>query len=209
MECSVVFTRCGQCASYLVHRNQHPDRTGAAPAESFSVYRPPDMSRHVLSRLFFALKIVLSLVAVCGDMDSHLIHGSLSPLESTSQTASRPVHAVQPLLQDSRSWQTDRQTDHATPVATDRTGAVIRLKILHNRFKILCDTHGRKTRLRNIDCRVLKQTKFHRYEARAKRTVAAGPSTANNRRKAHGGRSLALNERRPCRDETDVSVLNI
>jgi len=45
-----------------------------------------------------------------------LIHGFLSPRESTPQTSSR---SVQPFLQSSRSWQTDRQTDrpidHATP----------------------------------------------------------------------------------------------
>jgi len=38
----------------------------------------------------------------------HLIHSSLGPAESTSQTPSRSVH---PFLQDSRSLQTGRQTD--------------------------------------------------------------------------------------------------
>ena len=53
-----------------------------------------------------------------GDLYSHLIRSSLGPPESTIQTVSRSVH---PFLQDSRSWQTDRQTDrqtdHATPPA--------------------------------------------------------------------------------------------
>jgi len=49
------------------------------------------------------------------DMNPHLTHGSFGPPESTTQTASR---AVQPFLQGSRSWQTDRQTDHATPSVT-------------------------------------------------------------------------------------------
>ena len=43
-----------------------------------------------------------------GDLDPHLIHGYLGPPESKSQRASR---SVQPFLQDSRSWQTDQQTD--------------------------------------------------------------------------------------------------
>jgi len=46
-----------------------------------------------------------------GDLDPHLIHGSLDPPESTTRVASRPV---QPFLQHSRSQQTDRQTDRAT-----------------------------------------------------------------------------------------------
>jgi len=48
----------------------------------------------------------------------HLIHGSLFPPKSSTQTASR---LVQPLLQGSLMWQTGRQTDHVTPsVTTDR-----------------------------------------------------------------------------------------
>jgi len=45
----------------------------------------------------------------------HLIHGSLGPPESTTQTASR---SVQPFLQGSLVWQTDRPTDHATRSVT-------------------------------------------------------------------------------------------
>jgi len=40
--------------------------------------------------------------------DSHLVRGSLGPPESKTQTASR---SVQPFLQFSRSWMTDRSTD--------------------------------------------------------------------------------------------------
>ena len=40
-----------------------------------------------------------------GDMDPHLLHGSLGPPESSTQTASR---SVQPFLQGSLVWQTDR-----------------------------------------------------------------------------------------------------
>jgi len=43
------------------------------------------------------------------------LHASLDPPESTSQTTSRSVHR---LLQGSQSWQTDRQTDHATQSVT-------------------------------------------------------------------------------------------
>jgi len=50
-----------------------------------------------------------------GNLDTHLIHGSLGPPESTTQTASR---SVQPFLQGSRSRQTHRPTDHATSSVT-------------------------------------------------------------------------------------------
>ena len=47
-----------------------------------------------------------------GDLDSHLIHDSLSPSEPITQTASR---SVQPFLQaHDYDRQTDRPTDHAT-----------------------------------------------------------------------------------------------
>jgi len=46
-----------------------------------------------------------------GDLDPHLILGSLGPPKSSIQTASR---SVQPFLQGSLVWQTDRPTDHAT-----------------------------------------------------------------------------------------------
>jgi len=45
----------------------------------------------------------------------HPIHDSLGPPESSTQTASR---SVQRILQGSLVWQTDRQTDHATPSVT-------------------------------------------------------------------------------------------
>jgi len=52
-----------------------------------------------------------------GDLDSHLIHGSMSPPDPQLkvQTASR---SVQPLLQRSLVWQMDRRTDHATRLVT-------------------------------------------------------------------------------------------
>jgi len=52
----------------------------------------------------YPLKIALPM----GDLDPHLIHGSLGPPESSNQTASR---LVQPFLQGSLVWQTERQTD--------------------------------------------------------------------------------------------------
>jgi len=53
-----------------------------------------------------------------GDVNPHLIHGPLGPAKSLTQTASR---SVQPFLQGSLVWQTDRQTDHATrSLTTDR-----------------------------------------------------------------------------------------
>jgi len=50
-----------------------------------------------------------------GDLDPHLIHGSLGPSESSTPTASR---SVQLFLQGSLVWQTDRQTNRQT---TDRS----------------------------------------------------------------------------------------
>jgi len=48
----------------------------------FRVYRPPDMCQHVCHQNWpFAF----------GNLDPHLIHGSLCPLESTHQMASRSV----------------------------------------------------------------------------------------------------------------------
>jgi len=44
-----------------------------------------------------------------GGSGPHLIHGSLSPPEPTTQIASR---SIQPFLQGSQLWQTDRQTDY-------------------------------------------------------------------------------------------------
>ena len=51
-----------------------------------------------------------SKLSLCmlGDLHHHLIHGSLGPPESTTQTASPPV---QPFLHGSWSWQTHRLTD--------------------------------------------------------------------------------------------------
>jgi len=46
-----------------------------------------------------------------GDVNPHLIHGPFSPPMSSTQTASR---SVQPFLQGSLVWQTDRPTDRQT-----------------------------------------------------------------------------------------------
>jgi len=46
------------------------------------------------------------------DLDLHVIYGSLRPHESSLQTA---YWSVQPFLQCSRTWPTDRHTDHFTP----------------------------------------------------------------------------------------------
>jgi len=55
----------------------------------------------------FPLKIAPSR---WGDLDSHLIHGSLGQPKSSTQMAYR---SVQPFLQGSLVWQTNRLTDHA------------------------------------------------------------------------------------------------
>jgi len=46
-----------------------------------------------------------------GDLEPHLIHGSLGSPESSTQTAS---WSVQAFMQGSLVWQTDRQTDQQT-----------------------------------------------------------------------------------------------
>ena len=51
----------------------------------------------------------------CANVHLHVTYASLAPPQSTSQTTSR---SVEPFLQGSRSWHTDRQTAHATPSVT-------------------------------------------------------------------------------------------
>jgi len=58
-------------------------------------------------RLNFPSKLPLPI----GDLNLHLIHSSLGPPESSTQTASR---SVQPFLQCSLVWQTDQHTDRQT-----------------------------------------------------------------------------------------------
>ena len=94
---SVVFVRLRQCAPHLVAYIPFGIRT----ALSISI-RP---SGPVLGRPRFRPQ---SCPFTCGDLDPQVIHGSLVPPDSTSQTASR---SVQPFLPGSRSCQTDRQTD--------------------------------------------------------------------------------------------------
>ena len=64
-------------------------------------------------RPFSPSKLPLSM----GDLDpcKNLIHGSLSPPESSTQTATR---SLQPFLQGSLVWLTDRPTDHDTRSVT-------------------------------------------------------------------------------------------
>jgi len=50
-----------------------------------------------------------------GDLDSRLIHGSLGPPKSSTQTASQ---SVQSFLQGLLVWQTDRQTNRPTDHTT-------------------------------------------------------------------------------------------
>jgi len=57
----------------------------------------------------------LKIAPSFGDLHPRLIHASLGPLVSTTQTTSR---SVQPFLQGSRSWQTEQPSAHATPSVT-------------------------------------------------------------------------------------------
>jgi len=83
---------------------------------SQSVQRLLNSSRQGVPILYNGLPLPPSKLPICmEDLNPHLIHGSLIQPESTTQTASR---SVQPFLQGSWSWQTDRQTDDATSSAT-------------------------------------------------------------------------------------------
>jgi len=55
-----------------------------------------------------------------GDLDSYLIHGSLSPPESSTQTASPSVQPFFAGLTNVADRQTNRQTDRQTDTPTDR-----------------------------------------------------------------------------------------
>jgi len=50
-----------------------------------------------------------------GDLDPHLMRGSVGTRESSTEMESR---SVQPFLQGSLVWQTDWPTDHATRSVT-------------------------------------------------------------------------------------------
>ena len=77
MDGSVVFVRWHQCVVHTVGICTIPV---LPPAKSLWAYQLLDVSGHVLGRPFFTLKIAF----LCfGDLDPHLIHGSLVRPEST------------------------------------------------------------------------------------------------------------------------------
>jgi len=84
MDDSVVFARWRQCVPHLVHPISICTVPVLLPAESLSVYRPPDMSRHVLGRPLFALKIAPARVGIWTPSNACF-------LEYTPQTAFRSV----------------------------------------------------------------------------------------------------------------------
>ena len=90
---SIVFVKWRQCASHLVHPIGMRTVPVLPPAESLCVYRPPDMSGHVLGRFLFALKIAISHVSIW----------TSGPPKSASRTTSRSVQAF------SRAHDRDRQ----------------------------------------------------------------------------------------------------
>jgi len=71
---------------------------------------------HGRQRLYFTMGALSPKIAYSNGVSGpHLIHGSLGPSESSAQTAS---WSVQPFLQGSLLWQTDRPTDDATRSVT-------------------------------------------------------------------------------------------
>jgi len=114
---SIVFARWHQCAFPCSHigttwwtrlnlRFLRPTRVHSPNGKSIGFGR--SCTAH--SRKFLYLHwAILSPKLPCqwGYLDRHLIHGSLGPPECSTQTVSR---SVQPFLQGSLVWQTNRQT---------------------------------------------------------------------------------------------------
>jgi len=98
MDDSAVFARCQQCDR--IHLNQHIGRTGSAvpsAAKSLWVYRPPDIA----GNMSWAGALTPSKLPLrAWESGPHLIHASVGPPDSVSQTASR---SVQPFLEGWRS----------------------------------------------------------------------------------------------------------
>jgi len=102
---SIVFVRWRHSAAHLVHPNWHQNHTGAAPCW---VSLWISTARHVPGRPLFPSKLPLHMWG-SGPLSNTRF---LGPTRVHKQTASR---SVQPFQQGSRSWQTDRVADHATP----------------------------------------------------------------------------------------------
>jgi len=118
MDGSVIFARLRQCALLLGHigatwriwlNSSFPRPTGVHNPNGKSIgsavvaYLMAE-SPYTYSGRPFPKKLPLPI----GGAGPHLIHGSLGPPKSSTQTPSR---SVQLFLQGSLVWQTDRQTD--------------------------------------------------------------------------------------------------
>jgi len=129
MDGSIVLARWRQCAPPPIHSNWCQHCTCADIAESPSVPRPSDMSGHVLGRSFSPSKLPLHMWG----SGPHLMHGSLGPPKSTSQSGSRSVEPFFAGLTDlTRHWQS-APLIHATPsvaicriLLVTRRGIIIR-----------------------------------------------------------------------------------
>jgi len=103
----------GRSGLHLIHGSlvpSHPNQYSKRHLGRFSrLCRAPGRESlyFTMGRPFLPLKLTLSMG---GDMDPHLIHGSLSPPEPTTWTS----QSVQTFLQGSRETDrpTDRQTDY-------------------------------------------------------------------------------------------------
>jgi len=114
MDGSVVFARFHQCAPHLIHASlAHPNPQPKQHLDRFSHF----CTAHGRASVYFTMgrPSPSKLTIPMGDLDPNLIHGSLSPIESWTQTASR---SVQPFLHSSLLWQTDWQTVRPTQHAT-------------------------------------------------------------------------------------------
>ena len=105
--------RLRQCAPHLIHAPLGP------PESKIQIPNGVSIGSAVFAQLTAECPYTVQwsahspskLALPMWDLDLHLIHGSLGPPQSLTQMASR---SVQPFLQGSLLWHTDRRTNHAT-----------------------------------------------------------------------------------------------
>jgi len=112
MDGSVVLARWRQCAPPLIHASMDSHesipQTASRSIQPFLNSSRQRVLRFIMGRPFLPQNCPFTW----GNMDPHLIHGSLGPPESTTQMASL---GVQPFLHGSRLWQTSYSVFNNTP----------------------------------------------------------------------------------------------
>jgi len=102
--------------------SKHTNKTASQSVQPFWHRWPPTAPSVLI--LYNSLPLLPSKLPITmRDDDLHLIHGSLGPPESSTQTAS---WSVEPFLQGSLLWQTDKQTNRPHySVCNDRPTYVV------------------------------------------------------------------------------------